>query len=104
MILSLIVAHTRNFTIGRDGGMPWHLPADLAHFKKTTMGSPVLMGRKTYEEIGRPLPNRLNIVISSSRNFCGEMLMTAKDLTEAISISEKYSKEHGSYNNIFFCF
>ncbi|TVQ41648.1 MAG: type 3 dihydrofolate reductase [Wenzhouxiangella sp.] len=62
--LTLIAAMARNRVIGANGGMPWHLPADLAHFKQTTFGHPVLMGRKTFESIGRPLPGRRNIVLS----------------------------------------
>ncbi|HHO59281.1 MAG TPA: type 3 dihydrofolate reductase [Thiotrichales bacterium] len=67
MTLSLIVAMDRNRLIGCNNQLPWHLPADLAHFKKTTMGKPILMGRKTYDSIGRPLPGRLNIVLSRSK-------------------------------------
>ncbi|WP_448565609.1 type 3 dihydrofolate reductase [Thalassotalea ganghwensis] len=68
-ILSMIVAHADNRIIGKDNDMPWHLPADLAYFKKTTLGKPVIMGRKTYESIGRALPGRLNIVISRDMNY-----------------------------------
>lgn len=64
MIVSLIAAMAENRTIGADNAMPWHLPADLAWFKQNTLGKPVIMGRKTYESIGRPLPGRKNIVIS----------------------------------------
>ncbi|SQI42636.1 Dihydrofolate reductase [Leminorella richardii] len=64
MIVSLIAAMADNRTIGADNAMPWHLPADLAWFKQNTLNKPVIMGRKTYESIGRPLPGRKNIVIS----------------------------------------
>lgn len=64
MIVSLIAAMAENRTIGADNAMPWHLPADLAWFKRNTLNKPVIMGRKTYESIGRPLPGRKNIVIS----------------------------------------
>ena len=64
MKLSIVVAMAANNVIGRDNELPWHLPADLQHFKQTTMGKPILMGRKTYESIGRPLPGRTNIVIT----------------------------------------
>ncbi len=63
-LLTLIVARARNLTIGRDNTLPWRLPEDLAHFKRTTMGAPVIMGRKTWDSIGRPLPGRRNIVVS----------------------------------------
>lgn len=64
MSLSLIVAMTKNRVIGKDNQMPWHLPADLAWFRQNTTGKPVIMGRKTFESIGRPLPKRTNIVLS----------------------------------------
>ncbi len=60
----MIAAMAKDRVIGKDNKMPWHLPADLQHFKKTTMNSPIIMGRKTYDSIGRPLPGRLNIVLS----------------------------------------
>ena len=62
-ILSMIVATAENNVIGKDNDMPWHLPADLAYFKKVTLGKPIIMGRKTYESIGMALPGRRNIVI-----------------------------------------
>jgi len=68
-ILSLIVATANNNVIGKDNTMPWHLPADLAYFKKVTLGKPIIMGRKTYESIGRPLPGRQNIVISRDEAY-----------------------------------
>jgi dihydrofolate reductase len=64
MIISLIAAMAKNRVIGKDNQMPWHLPADLKHFKRVTLGKPVVMGRKTFESIGRVLPGRRNIVIS----------------------------------------
>ncbi len=68
-ILSLIVATANNNVIGKNNTMPWHLPADLAYFKKMTLGKPIIMGRKTFESIGRPLPGRQNIVISRDENY-----------------------------------
>lgn len=67
---TLIVAYAANRVIGRDNTLPWRLPGDLAHFKRSTLGHPVIMGRNTWESLGRPLPGRLNIVIS--RNSCYE--------------------------------
>jgi dihydrofolate reductase len=64
VIRSLVVAVARNGVIGRANQLPWHLPAELAHFKRVTMGHPVVMGRRTFQSIGRPLPGRLNIVVS----------------------------------------
>jgi len=69
MKISMIVAMAQDRVIGLDNKMPWHLPADLQHFKKTTLGKPVIMGRKTYDSIGRALPGRLNIVVSRDPNL-----------------------------------
>ena len=66
MIISLIAAMDKNRLIGANNGLPWHLPADFSHFKKVTMNKPIVMGRKTFESIGKPLPGRQNIVISRS--------------------------------------
>jgi dihydrofolate reductase len=68
-ILSMIVATADNNIIGKDNDMPWYLPADLAYFKKVTLGKPIIMGRKTYESIGRSLPGRRNIVISRDESY-----------------------------------
>lgn len=69
MKISLIAAMAKNRVIGRDNQMPWHLPADLKHFKSVTLGKPVIMGRKTYESIGKALPGRKNIVVSSQPHY-----------------------------------
>lgn len=67
--LRLVVAYTTNRCIGKGNDMPWHLPKDLAHFKAATMGMPIIMGRKTWESIGRPLPGRPNLVISRNADY-----------------------------------
>jgi len=67
--ISMIVARSRNHVIGRDNQMPWKISADLQFFKRVTMGHPVIMGRKTWESIGRPLPGRRNIVVSRNANY-----------------------------------
>jgi dihydrofolate reductase len=67
--ISMIAAMAKNRVIGQDNDMPWHLPADLQHFKAVTMNKPVIMGRKTFESIGRPLPGRRNIVISRNTDY-----------------------------------
>ena len=69
MKISLVVALSRNLVIGKSGGLPWRLPADLRYFRELTWGKPILMGRKTYESIGRPLPGRRNIVVTTQPNF-----------------------------------
>lgn len=86
-IISLIVAAAHDGVIGREGGMPWHLPADLRHFKALTLGKPVLMGRKTLQSIGRPLPGRRNIVISRDQGFRPHGVETARSLDEAIRMA-----------------
>jgi dihydrofolate reductase len=83
-ILSMIVAHADNRIIGKDNDMPWHLPADLAYFKKTTLGKPIIMGRKTYESIGRPLPGRQNIVISRDENYQADGVDSASSVEQAL--------------------
>ncbi len=67
--LKCVVAYSKNRVIGRNNTLPWRLPSDLAHFKKVTMGQPIIMGRKTWESLGRPLPGRRNIVVSRNANY-----------------------------------
>jgi dihydrofolate reductase len=72
MRISIVVAASANNVIGRGGGLPWHITEDLQHFKKITMGHPIVMGRRTYESIGRPLPGRRNIVLTTQKAFAAE--------------------------------
>lgn len=85
MELVLVAAMARNRVIGSEGGMPWHLPADLQHFKAVTVGSPVIMGRRTFESIGRALPGRTNIVISRASPDLPEGVVPAGSLEAAIA-------------------
>ena len=87
LTLSLIVAMARNRVIGRDNTLPWHLPEDLKYFKAITMGKPILMGRKTFESIGRPLPGRLNIVITRNANWHHPGVSVATSLAEALELA-----------------
>jgi len=84
--LSLIVATANNNIIGKDNTMPWYLPADLAYFKKTTLGKPIIMGRKTFESIGRPLPGRRNIVISRDINYQAEGVESVTSVDHALAL------------------
>ncbi len=93
MTLSLIVAASENGVIGKDNDLPWHLPADLKHFKKITSGHCIIMGRNTYESIGRPLPKRTNIVISSNRSLEIEGCYVVHDVNEAIELTEQHETE-----------
>lgn len=83
----MIVAHADNRIIGKDNNMPWHLPADLAYFKKTTLGKPIIMGRKTFESIGRPLPGRQNIVISRDQNYRADGVDSATSVEQALLLA-----------------
>lgn len=87
MRLSLIVAMATNRVIGRDGDLPWHLSADLRRFKKITMGHHLIMGRKTYESIGRPLPGRTSIVITRQPNYEADEVLVAHDFPAAIEMA-----------------
>lgn len=84
--LDLIVARGKNGAIGLKGKMPWHLPEDLKHFKETTMGSPVIMGRRTYESIGRALPGRTNIVLTRDASFKAPGILVASSIEEALTL------------------
>ena len=89
-MINLIVAYDKNKLIGDGLHMPWNIPEDMAHFKKLTSGNIVIMGRKTYEGIGKPLPNRINIILSSSKIFKEDNLFTVQTLEQALSLfSEK---------------
>ena len=85
MKVALIVAVSQNNVIGRDNQLPWHLPEDLQYFKSITMGKPILMGRKTYDSIGRPLPGRTNIVITRDPNWTAEGVEVVNSLEAAMT-------------------
>ena len=87
MIISMIAAMADERVIGKDNQMPWHLPADFAWFKRCTLGKPVVMGRKTYDSIGRPLPGRQNIVISRDHNLSIEGAITVTSIDQALQVA-----------------
>jgi dihydrofolate reductase len=87
MTISAIVATDRKGTIGKAGEIPWYLPADFKFFKRTTMGHPIIMGRKTFESIGRPLPKRTNIVLTRDAFFVGTGIVVMHSLEEALAHS-----------------
>lgn len=93
--LSLVVAIAKNNVIGMDGDMPWKLSTDLKRFKRDTMGKPIIMGRKTFQSIGKALPGRLNIVISRSE-FVAENTVHANSIEVALFLAEGWAKENGS--------
>ena len=84
----MIAAMGKDRVIGKDNKMPWHLPADLQWFKKTTLGSPILMGRKTYDSIGRPLPDRLNIILSRDTSLKIEGCTVVNSLQDALNAAK----------------
>lgn len=92
MEISIVVAIASNGVIGREGGLPWRLPADLAHFKAITMGKPIVMGRLTHESIGRPLPGRENIVVSRSPAYQAQGCRVVQSLNE-VRDTEKNATE-----------
>ncbi len=88
-LISAIVAMDQNRCIGLDNLIPWYLPADLQYFKKTTLGHPVIMGRKSFRSIGRPLPKRTNIVVSRDPFFIASGVLMAMSIAEAIDIAKE---------------
>jgi len=85
VIISIIAAMDRNRLIGNKNQLPWHLPADFAHFKSVTMGKPIVMGRKTFESIGKPLPGRTNIVLSRNQNTSFEGVVCVTSFEAALA-------------------
>ncbi len=98
MLISLIVAMAANRCIGRDGRLPWQLPEDLQRFKQLTMGHSLLMGRKTFESIGRPLPGRTSYVLSRTPGFSIQGCRVVSDLEHAIDAAERAGE-----NELFIC-
>ena len=85
-MIGLIVARSKNNVIGKKGQIPWRIKGEQKQFKELTTGNTVIMGRRSYEEIGHPLPNRKNIIVSGTQNYTGENLVTVKSLKEAIEM------------------
>ncbi len=92
MKISMIAAMAKNRVIGKDNQMPWHLPTDFAWFKKCTMGKPVVMGRKTYDSIGRPLPGRINIVISRDESLTIEGVSCVSSIEQALELVKNHDE------------
>lgn len=92
-MITLVVAMGLNREIGIDNQLPWHLPKDLKHFKEITSGHPIIMGRKTYESIGKPLPNRTNIVISRKKDWFEEGILIVGSIKEAIKFGQKIDED-----------
>ncbi|WP_039758168.1 dihydrofolate reductase [Bartonella queenslandensis] len=92
--ICLIVAVAENGVIGREGAMPWHLSTDLQRFKALTLGKPIIMGRKTWDSIGRPLPGRTNIVITRDCTFSAEGAVVAHSLSQACSLAKSVASQN----------
>lgn len=93
MRISLIAAVSENNVIGNHGKIPWDIPEDLKHFRALTIGKPVIMGRKTYESIGHPLPKRMNIVITRQKGYAAEGCYVVASLDEALRIADRKNTE-----------
>jgi dihydrofolate reductase len=93
MKISLIVAMSANRVIGRDNKMPWHLSADLKRFRALTMNAPILMGRKTFESIGKPLDGRTNLILSKNSNYQPEGCLVFNSLKTALNTAQNYGEE-----------
>lgn len=94
--ISLIVAATENNVIGRDNQMPWHLPNELQYFKATTIGKPIIMGRKTWDSLGRPLPGRANLVVSRQTALQLDGAHTFNQLEQAIASAQQWAAEQSA--------
>ena len=91
--VALIAAVAANGVIGADNAMPWHLPSDFAHFKRTTMGKPLIMGRRTFESIGRPLPGRTTIVVTRRQGYRPPGAHVAHSLPEALELAQNVAAD-----------
>ena len=92
MLISLIAAMDRNRLIGAENRLPWHLPADLQHFKALTMGKPIIMGRRTFESLGRPLPGRHNIVVTRDSTYFAEGCTVVSSVDQALAAASRHSE------------
>lgn len=94
-VITLVAGVSQNSIIGRDGWMPWKLSSDLRRFKADTMGKPIIMGRKTWEGLGRPLPGRLNIVVTHEKDYRAEGATVAGSLDEALAVARADTETSG---------
>ncbi|MDE6087414.1 MAG: dihydrofolate reductase [Oscillospiraceae bacterium] len=102
-MINMIAAVARNHVIGFRGYIPWHFPEDLAYFRKLTINHVIIMGRRTYEEIGAPLPGRITIILSQSKKFFGQNICTAPDVEQALQVGSTLAKQAGFPSEIFLC-
>ena len=88
MIISFVVAMSKNRVIGKDNSIPWNMPADFKHMRELTIGKPLIMGRKTHESIGKPLPNRTNIILTRDKNYKSEGCTVVHSVEDALNAAE----------------
>jgi len=93
MMISIVVAVSQNNVIGNDNKLPWHLPADFKYFKKLTTGHPIIMGRSTYESIGKALPGRTNIIVTRQKDYPADGCIVVSDLKAAFDVAAKENPE-----------
>jgi len=94
--VALIVAVAENQVIGNKNTLPWNIRSELRHFRTTTLGKPIIMGRKTFESIGKPLPERSNIIVTSDKNYSAAGITVAHSLEEAIELGKKIAADEGA--------
>jgi len=94
--IALIIAVAQNGVIGRDNQLPWRIPAEMKYFKATTIGKPVVMGRKTFESLGKPLPQRTNIVVTRDKQFNAENIIVVNDLDNAFEVADEIAQRDGA--------
>jgi dihydrofolate reductase len=95
VVLSIVCALAQNRVIGRDNQLPWRLPRDLAYFKKITLGHPIIMGRKTFDSIGRPLPGRTNIVVTRQVGWSADGVVPTGSLDAALELATRVARDNG---------
>lgn len=94
-LIAMIAGVARNNVIGADGGIPWTIPSDMAFFRRTTMGKPIVMGRKQYETVGRPLPGRTNIVVTRQAGYAPEGVLVVSSLDAALEMARNIAGRDG---------
>lgn len=94
--IAMIAAIGKNFVIGSEGQIPWRLPTDFAHFKRTTLGKPLIMGRKTFDSIGKPLPGRANLIVSRQAGYAPEGVVACHSLAEALEKAQAIAANDGA--------
>ena len=101
-VIAMMLAMDKNRLIGSQGDLPWRIPGELAYFKQVTMGKPIIMGRKTYESMGKPLPGRTNIVVTRNAQWQSESVTAASTIESALSIARNVAMQPGTISDEVF--